>query len=298
MNDWKKTQYSDTFRNLVDNSNTNVDNSIFNEKMLGTILSNGILFTGNETIDEKPIEPLTNILANQIVNSDTVLDNFLLYFRENNEVVKLDLFPVDLLSYADGKLHFFFIKADKSYRVSEYMYGGADELLLFRFVINPNNTWNHIYIMAQRAGTPLYHAGEEWYEVEGMNIKSPGGLQLSQTSGSVKRSGIDFTDIVSPDIFDFFNLASESVPLRYVNTYNEIDYNENRTYDVITNKYMVYNMNIKLKVQAEKYIQSITNETYNISSFLSTKANELQDAINHTATTDEKQSIIINKVLF
>ena len=146
--------------------------------------------------------------------------------------------------------------------------------------------------MAQRAGTPLYHAGEEWYEVEGMNVKSPGGLQLSQTSGSVKRSGIDFTDVVSPDISDFFNLASESVPLRYVNTFNEIDYNENRTYDVISNKYMVYNMSTKLKIQAEKYIQSIMNETYNINSFLSTKANELQDAINHNATTDEKQSII------
>lgn len=299
MNNWKKTQYSDTFRNLVDNVNTNADNSKFNEEMLGTVLSNGILFTGNETIDEKPIEPLSNVLANQVVNSNTVLDNFLLYFRDVNNVVKLDMFPVDLLSYADGKLHFFFIKEDLSYRVSEYMYGGADELLLFRFVINENSTWNQIYIMAQRAGTPLYHAEEEWYEVEGMYVKSPGGLQLSQTAGNVKRSGIDFTDIVSPDIVDFFNLASESVPLRYVNTFNEINYNDLRTYNVITNKYMIYNMSSKLKIQAEKYIQSIIDESYMISSFFNNKSYELRDAINNNASDEEKQSIInicINKL--
>ena len=133
------------------------------------------------------------------------------------------MFPIDLLSYANGKPQFLYIKEDLTYRVSDYMFGHADEILLARFVINTNSTWNQLYIIAQRAGTPMYNAADEFYEVEGMYIKSPGGLELSQTSGTVKRSGIDFTDKVSPDIAQFYNLASERVPLRYINNLNEVD---------------------------------------------------------------------------
>ena len=292
MNDWKKTQYSDTFKDLVDNSNKNVDNALFDEVMIGAILSNGVLYTGNETIDGKIIKPLVNVLAGTTVNSDTVLDNFLLFYRDSNTVTKLDMFPVDLLSYADGKLHFFYIKADKSYRVSDYMFGNADEILLFRFVINPNNTWNHIYFIAQRAGTPMYHAQEEWYEIEGMQVKSPKGLELSQAPGTVKRSGIDFTDKTSPDLYKFYYLADDKIKLRYVNEDNEVDYSKEPVYNVITNRYMEYNMNIKLKFQAEEYIQAIQNESYMSNEYFTEKANELQEALNGNTSKEEQQQII------
>lgn len=48
--------------------------------------------------------------------------------------------------------------------------------------------WQQMYIMAQRAGTPMYASGEEFYKLDGINVKSPGGLELSLTDGTVRRS--------------------------------------------------------------------------------------------------------------
>jgi len=279
MRTWEYVEYTNTFRELVDKINKNTDSSNFIDNITGTILCNGVMFEGNETVDGQKIYPLENVTLSGIVNSNTIFDNFKLYFRDNNIIVELDQFPIDLLSYLDNKIHFLFIKPDLSYRVSDYMFGGADELLLARFVINTDGTWNQLYIMAPRAGTPEYDAAEEFYNVNGLFVKSPGGLELSQTSGSVKRSGIEFTDKLSPDYKKFYNLSSERVPLRYVNIYNEIDYTQPITYNVITDKYMTYNMNKKLKIEAEQKIQDIQNMYYGIQKICNNVSNELNTAI-------------------
>ena len=280
MRDWKSLVYTNTFRELVDLFNDNSESSKFLDDIVGTIMCNGVIFSGKETIDGAVIEPLKPVeLTGNLVNSDTILDNFNLYFRESNKVVSLDLFPIDLLSYADGKLHFFYIREDLSYRVSDYMFGGVDEILLFRFIINTNSTWNQLYIMAQRAGTPIYSAGDEFYEVDGVYVKSPGGLELSHTSGTVKRSGIDFTDKPSPDIYKDYGLATQRVPLRYVNVKNEIDYTQSPTYNVITDKYMVYNQSAKLKTDADNCIRNIQNLYYDIVNYCNDVAEELHESI-------------------
>ena len=279
MRDWQELKYTNTFKDLVDKFNLNRDSSEFLDKMTGTILSNGVLFSGRETIDGMLLRPLKPVELSGVVQSNTIFDNFILYFRDTNNLKELNKFPVDLLSYADGKPHFLYIKEDLSYRISDYMFGAADEILLVRFVINTDSTWNQIYIMAQRAGTPMYNAAGEFYDIDGIYIKSPEGLELSHTSGTVKRSGIDFTDKVSPDISQFYNLASEKVPLRYVNTANEIDYTEEKTYEVQTNKYMIYNMNKSLKIKAEEYISNIQNLYYMIDTRSKTAANELHESI-------------------
>ena len=279
MRTWEYVDYTNTFKELVDKINKNSDSSAFIDNITGTVLCNGVIYKGDETIDGQKLTPLEKVDLEGIVNSDTVLDNFRLYFRDNNVVTDLDQFPIDLLSYKDNKIHFLYIKSDLTYRVSDYMFGGADEILLARFVINTNGTWNQMYIMAPRAGTPEYDAAEEFYNVTGLFVKSPGGLELSQTSGSVKRSGIEFTDKLSPDHRKFYNLSSQRVPLRYINTYNEIDYNQPTTYNVITNKYMTYNMNKKLKMEAEQKIQDIQNMYYGIKDICDNTANELHVAI-------------------
>lgn len=279
MRDWQELKYTNTFKDLVDKFNLNRDSSEFLDKMTGTILSNGVLFSGRETIDGMLLRPLKSVELSGVVQSNTIFDNFILYFRDTNNLKELNKFPVDLLSYADGKPHFLYIKEDLSYRISDYMFGAADEILLVRFVINTDSTWNQIYIMAQRAGTPMYNAAGEFYDIDGIYIKSPEGLELSHTSGTVKRSGIDFTDKVSPDISQFYNLASEKVPLRYVNTANEIDYTEEKTYEVQTNKYMIYNMNKSLKIKAEEYISNIQNLYYMIDTRSKTASNELHESI-------------------
>ena len=280
MRDWKSLVYTNTFRDLVDLFNANSDSSAYLDSIVGTIMSNGVLFSGKETIEGVNIEPLKPVeISGALVNSDTILDNFQLYYRESNKVISLDLFPVDLLSYADGKLHFFYIREDLSYRVSDYMFGGVDEILLFRFIINTNSTWNQLYIMAQRAGTPIYNAGDEFYDVDGVYVKSPGGLELSHTSGTVRRSGIDFTDKPSPDIYKDYGLATQRVPLRYVNTKNEIDYTQSPVYNIITDRYMSYNQSAKLKTEADEYIRIIQNLYYGIISYSNDVAEELHESI-------------------
>lgn len=279
MRDWKELQYTNTFREMVDLWNKNKDSSEFVDGMVGSILCNGVLFEGKETINGMLIRPLEKVEVSGIVESDTILDNFTLYYRDTNHLITLNKFPVDLLSYADDKLHFFYIKEDLSYRVSDYMFGAADEVLLFRFVINSNQTWNHLYIMAQRAGTPMYNAGDEFYDLDGLFVKSPNGLKLSHTSGTVKRSGIEFTDKISPDIVQFYNLSNESVKLRYINTSNEVDYTQNPVDNIITDKYLEYNTNKKLKIEAEQFIRNIQNMYYRINEYSNGIADELHNAI-------------------
>jgi hypothetical protein len=279
MRDWKTIKSTNTFQDLVDKFNQNSESSNFIDEMLGKVLSNGILFNGNETINGKIIQPLTKVDLSGIVESDTILDNFVLYFRDTNNIVSLNQFPIDLLSYADGKPHFLYLQENLDYRISDYMFGKADEVLIGRFVINTDNTWNHFYIMAQRAGTPMYNAADEFYTVDGMYVKSPGGLELSQTSGTVKRSGIDFTDKVSPDVSQFYNVTSERVPIRYINIFNEVDYTKDTTYEIEPNKYMIYNMNKNLKIDAEELIAKIQNLYYLIDEHSNEVADELHESI-------------------
>lgn len=292
MRNWQYLNSSNIMKELIEYFNKNSDSSAFIDSMVGTILSNGIIFNGNETVNGMIIRPLKPVELTGIVNSATVLDNFELYFRDTNKVVFLDQFPIDLLSYATGKPQFLYIREDLSYRVSDYMFGEADEILLARFVINTDSTWNQFYIMAQRAGTPMYNAADEFYTVDGMYVKSPRGLELSQTSGTVKRSGIEFNDRVSPDIYQFYNLASERVPLRYINTYNEIDYTQERIYNIITNKYLVYNMNKKLKIEVEDYIRNIRNMFYMIEEDSNAAADELHTMIVNSAEPADLAQIV------
>lgn len=292
MRNWEKLSSTNTFQEMVDLWNKNRDSSEFLDEMVGTILCNGILYNGNETVAGKMIRPLENVELSGQVDSDTYFDNFTFYFRDTNKVVKTDMFPVDLLSYADGKPHFLYIKEDLTYRISDYMFGKADEVLLARFVINQDFTWNQMYIMAQRAGTPMYNAADEFYDVTGCYIKSPGGLNLSTTSGTIKRSGIDFTDKVSPDLMNIYNLASEKVPIRYINTANEVDYTEQQRETVITDKYMIYNMNKKLKIEAEQYIAAIQNLYYMIKERSNLVADELHEAIVVGGELEDLQQIV------
>lgn len=292
MRTWEYIDYTNTFKELVDKINKNSDSSDFMDRITGTILCNGVIYDGDETVDGQKIYPLEKVGVSGIVNSNTVFDNFKLYFRDQNIIIDLEQFPIDLLSYLDNKIHFLYIKSDLTYRVSDYMFGGADELLLARFVLNSDGTWNQLYIMAPRTGTPEYDAAEEFYDVNGLFVKSPGDLELSQTSGSVKRSGIDFADMLSPDYKKFYNLSTERVPLRYINIYNEIDYSQSTTYNVITDRYMTYNMNKKLKYTAEQKIQDIQNMYYGIVTKCNNVSNELNTAILSGGTLSDLTPIV------
>ena len=292
MRDWKKVQPTNTLGEQMDTINDNSDSSAFIDKMVDDIISNGYIFTGKETIGGKYIAPLTNIGLTGVVPSALYFDNFKLFFRTTNKVLEVNNFPVDIHYYNNGKPQFLYFRDDLSYRVSDYMYGQVNEVLLCRFVINTDGTWNQLYVMPQRATSPMYHTGEEFYELEGLNVKSPGALELSTTEGTVKRSGIEFSDLVSPDVYKSTRLESVRVPLRYITTANTIDYTQSPTYSVITDKYMEYDGGIKAQTQADEMIRVFLDSIYDIPQYTNEKAEELHTALTLQSTLEDEQAII------
>ena len=142
MRDWKTLEETNTLGEQMDVINENAKSSEFVDDMLDRVISNGYIYTGQETIGGKFVLPLQNVDLTGVVPSALYFDNFKLFFRNTNKVVDLDQFPVDLLSYANGKPQFLYFRDDLSYRVSDYMYGQVNELLLARFIINTDGTWN------------------------------------------------------------------------------------------------------------------------------------------------------------
>ena len=286
MRDWRKLPVNCTTRELIEYFNVNANSSQFMDYVTGTIMNNGLLFTGKETIEGALIAPLRKVDVSGVVNSNTIFDNFRMYFRGSDSIVELNDFPVDLTMYNDNKPHFLYFKEDRTYRVSDYVFGQADEVQICRFVINTNNTWQQIYITAQRAGTPMYYSGEEFYTLDGINVKSPGGLELSHTDGTVKRSGIEFTDLFSPDLYHDYSLSSQRCPLRYTDLNNCIDYNLDPVYNVDPDHYMSYDFNAKSKTNASERIRNIFNSIHGIDDY----ANDVADSLHHALIITDSQS--------
>lgn len=286
MIDWKKLDVNTNTRQLIENFNTNAYGSEFIDHVVGTIMNNGLLFTGKETVEGALVFPLKKVDLSGVVQSNTIFDNIRMYFREDDEVVELNEFPVDLTLFNDNLPHFLYFKKDRTYRVSDYMFGQADEVLICRFIINKDSTWNQMYIMAQRAGTPNYYAGEEFYNVEGIYLKSPGGLEISHAEGNVKRSAIEFNDPYSPDMHRDYSNAIARMPVRYTDLRNQIDYNLEPTYNLDPNHYMSYDENSKKKYNAQERIRNLFNASYNIIKY----SNEAADSLKHamTITTEQK----------
>lgn len=291
MKDWKQVVSNNTLGEQMDIINENSKSSAFLDEMTSKIMSNGYIYTGKETVGGLLALPLTNIELPGVVPSELKFDNFKLFFRNTSHIIELDQFPVDLKLYNTGIPQFLYFREDFSYRVSDYMYGQTDEVLLARFIINEDRTWNQFYVIPQRASSPLYHSGDEFYELDGLYVKSPGGLELSTTEGTVKRSGIDFSDLASPDVYNSYRLENVRVPIRYVNAFNKVDYSVQPQYNIITNKMMNYNKNIKLKVKAEELIRGIINTYYGLTQFSEDKADELHTAITLHAELEDKVAI-------
>lgn len=282
MREWRTLPVNCTTRQVIEDFNVNARSSKFMDYVTGTIMNNGLLFTGKETVEGALIAPLKKVNLEGIVNSNTIFDNFRMYFRGTDEIVELNNFPVDLTAFNDNKPHFLYIKEDRTYRVSDYIFGQADEVLICRFIINTNHTWQQMYIVAQRAGTPMYYSGEEFYSLDGIYVKSPGGLNLSHTDGIVKRSGIEFTDLFSPDVYRDTSVSSVKCPIRYTNLSNEVDYTQPITYNIDPNKYMTYDFNAKKKTWASERIRNIFNSIYGIDDY----ANEMGEQLHHALTIE------------
>lgn len=264
MKEWKRINASQTMGEFVDQTNNNAESGEFLDEVMGKMLYNGIFFNGLETVNRKTISPLESIDLSDTTTNNILLDNFKMYFKEGNEVVDMNLRTIDLSAseYNINEPLFLYFKKDLSYRVSNYMFGSSDELLFARFIIN-DNKFVSFYIVAQRAGTNAYNSAEEFYEVDGMSVKAPGGLGLSLAEGTVKRSGIDFTDKYSPDIYTFNYNAALAKPIRYVSSENKVNYIDNTSLVVNPNQKLDYNTHTLSNVGAGYWtIQRVLWDVY------------------------------------
>lgn len=297
MRDWNTLSTSTTMRQLLEAFNENTYSSQFMDYIVGNIMCNGLLYTGNESINEQPIKPLTKVGLTGIVNSDTSFDNFRMYFRKDNVIIELNQLSVDLTAYNDGAPHFLYFKQDKSYRVSDYMFGQVDEVLICRFIISTTSQWQQLYIVAPRAGAPLYSTSEEFYTLNGIYVKSPTGLQLSHTDGTIKRSGIEFSDNYCPDLYRDTSTISTKVPIRYTNLYNKVDYSTDAVYDIDSTHYMTYDNNYKLKSRAQEKIRETLNKIYELNGLANSVATSLSTLLSTPNTTQDDYKVIVNNLL-
>lgn len=238
---WNDLVNENTMAEMVHNFNINAKSSRLLNGLVSRIAINGPVYNGRETIAGYGILPLKEVpVKGQALQSNTVFDDWDLYFKDKEDIVKLEQFPVDLRSFADGEPHFLFIDSNLNYRVGNSMFGRVNEIIMCRFVINTDSTWNHLYICAQRQGATIYDSSDEFFTVEGLEVASPEGLKLSHDEGDVKRAGIDFTDKITPDIYHSYQTSFDAIPIRYVNDQNKVDYTLETQSDVITDKYLNY----------------------------------------------------------
>ena len=264
---WKTLVNTNTVAELVNSFNNNANSGEFLDSTMGTMLWNGVLFNGRETVGEKPITPLQSVDLSGVNPEYLLLDNICLYYKNTNSFLNLNMETINLKNYNTGRIQFlFFSQASNgtlAYRVSDTMEQSADELLFARFQLNADYTFNQFYIMAQRVGTNMYNAADEFYYVSDCFIRPSSGLKLGMTSGYVKRSGIEFTDAFTPDIYTVNTNVTVPRDLRYITANNTVDYNTSKIQDVITNKYLNYNTNTLLDVPENKYtIQRILWDIY------------------------------------
>ena len=255
---------SNTIGDWVDAFNNNALASTDHTWYLGEMLYNGVLYTGRETIGGEPAVPFVNLSIASSPISELVLDNFYVYFRNINKIELIDHAVVDLSNYNTGHPMFFYLKSDLGFRVSQEFNQAADEVMLFRFIIN-NGIFSQCYLTAQRFGSNVYDSAKEFYTVQGcqpLPVGSSYPTSIKLDNGTIKRSGIEINNHQIPDIHD---VVDNDVPfnLRYIETDNTVDYTKQVTYNVDPNYYLIYTTGNKQPVPAGKFTaQRILYDVY------------------------------------
>lgn len=262
MREFNTIELNNTISEWVDAFNANALASSDHTWYLGEMLYNGMLYTGLETIGGVKIESLTNLSISSASPQNLELDNFYLYFRDINKVLLVDQVTFDLRPYNDGHPHFFYVNSELGFRISQEFKIEENEVMLFRFILTPDEVFSQCYITAQRFGSNVYDTADEFYTVKGC-VPSPNtGLQLKLGDGTIKRSGIRFDHHQMPDLV---TITDSPIPfnLRYITNANQIDYTQDTTLDVIPNKILNYSSNTLTTINDDQFsVQRILYDVY------------------------------------
>jgi hypothetical protein len=248
---------SNTIGDWVDAFNNNALASTDHTWYLGEMLYNGLLYTGRETIGGVTAVPFVNLSIASVPISELVLDNLYLYFRDINKVLLVDHATFDLTNYANSEPMFFYINSQLGFRISQEFNQAANEIMLFRFLIDENTKkFAQCYLTAQRFGSNVYDSAKEFYTVQGcqpLPVGSSYPLSIKLDNGTIKRSGIEIDNHQIPDIHD---IVDNAIPfnLRYIENDNTVDYiNKQVTYNVDPDHYLIYTTGNKQAVGTGKF---------------------------------------------
>lgn len=217
---------------------------------LGEILDSSVLYTGLETIGGKVIEPFKNLDLQGIFPSDLILDNWYIYFRDDNKIKLLTDQHLDLRQWADDKPHYLFLEHDGAYRVSFNPDLRGSEVRICRFLASSGNYFEQMFATFPRFGSLLDNRLNP--KLNGLQIYPIASGAIGVKDGSMDYSGIRFNYHPMPDYKEWVDTNGVR-DFYYVNGLNCTDYS--RTYTQIdASKYWDYKSRFMAAVPQDKFI--------------------------------------------
>ena len=260
-----------TWRNAFDAINETSNNLNDTDFLYMSYLGDGQVFNVNNSIGRvNNIEARRNknILISKADIASFRISGFQFYDRNTNSTYTVDI-TCNLLSYADGKVHFLYLVKGKegTFEVHDTMFENNVNLTLFaRFVINLDGDSVQFYVIAPFAGSPDYIKGNQFYEItEGLNLNlfNDSTKQFNLTKGKIRFSGINFDDTANPDVLALDKTAS-NIKFKYVywdaaDEIPRVNYvAENLVNSPIVNKIMNYETGALATIDENKFtIQKI-----------------------------------------
>lgn len=263
MRKFQTIELTNTVEEWVQAFNNNALSAADHTWYLGEMLYNGMLYTGLESIGGVPIKSLSNLNVSTASAQNIELDNFYLYFRDINKILLVDQVTFDLRPYNDGHPHFFYINSKLGFRISQKFAQKDDEILLFRFILQPNEKFSQMYVTAQRFGSNVYDTADEYYLIKGcMPQPAETKMRLKLGNGTIKRSGILFDNHQVPDVY---TIEDKEIPfsLRYITNKNQINFSQAVTKLVDTTKILNYKTNVLSTLPDDTFsVQRILYDVY------------------------------------
>ena len=242
FNNWKTLDYTDTMADLVERFNDNSRFGSNTDEVVSKIINTGVIPTGNEKVNGLAIGPHVNLKTMLPGLSNVQFTGFRFYFKSLNQVFS-DNMNVDLSSYADGSMHFLYLKPDLTFiTLSKPYTGNEDYLYIAKFFATASASINYFFITCPSTGTGAYNcAGMEYQVISGIQPVALEDLALKVTDGVIKYSGIDLASYNTDVLFETF--AGTGNNIRYITSgtnFNKVDWSKQPTTKIITNQKMNY----------------------------------------------------------
>ena len=279
LNDYGSLLLTNTMSDLVDMFNNNSNNSALVDAILAYTIDTGVFRTGNEKVNAMSIGPHNNLELPFSTLHEVRFSGFLFYFKSLHKIIS-DTVSVDLSSYNDGKLHLLYLKPDVTFEVLNSKYtGNEDYLLVARFVIGTSAV-KQFFVVTRNAGTnPFDKLGVTYEVIKGLVPSAKTATTLTASNGVIKYSGINILSETDTDILNE-TIDDATLKLRYVTGYNVVNWNNNGTNNIVTDKIANYETHQLVDATAGKYICQKAFYDYNTKNLIMQYGTVIYDTYN------------------